>query len=205
MYNALALQNGPQQSYAVWASASNLPGGFPCTLAVQGASSNNGSLTIQDRQGNIVWTTQGLALPQISSIAAGQALATGTKLYSPNGHYFITILNYGDLVICAKPLHAAINSNCYTCLVFPADVRAVSRIWGNGSGIVLCCRQHSPLLQHWLHLQWVLPGCSICDGNIIQILALPLQSPSWPGECTEGAPGAAVVANRLQGWLQSSA
>ncbi len=100
MYNAAYLTNGMQPSSAVYASGTSGAGAFPCTLTVQGASANGGSITITDANGKQVWTTLGLALPNQSTVAAGQALAQGTRLYSPNGQYFIILQNDGNLVIC---------------------------------------------------------------------------------------------------------
>ena len=104
LYNLNYLTKGSQASYAVWATGTTGQGAFPCTLTLQGTNSNGGSLTITDTAGKTVWTTLGQPLPQMSTIYAGQSLATGSRLYSPNGQYFITVQSDGNTVICECPL-----------------------------------------------------------------------------------------------------
>ena len=82
--------------------ATNTYGGTsPCSFTV--SSANGGSISVVDATGRTLYSKPTAAsLPPVDTLAAGQKLAQGDRLYCANGSYFVTMQADGNLVLCAS-------------------------------------------------------------------------------------------------------
>ena len=72
-----------------------------CSVAVSGA--NGGTVTILDSQNNVVFSQPaGTRSSSLNGLAAGQSLAQGDRLYSPNANFYLNVQADGNLVLCAS-------------------------------------------------------------------------------------------------------
>ena len=86
---------------AIFATQTSGQGTSPCRLLV--SSANGGSISIVDATGRTVYLNpSAVVLPPVDSLAAGQTLAQGDRLYSDDGSYFLTVQSDGNLVLCAS-------------------------------------------------------------------------------------------------------
>ena len=88
----------------IYSTATAGQGTPPCSLAL--TSAGGGAASVVDATGKTLFTTAGKPVPVQSSVPQGGTLASGARLYSPNGLYFLTVQGDGNTVLYSTSLCA---------------------------------------------------------------------------------------------------
>ena len=97
MYPSSYIALGLGQDAVFDTATGGLGGGNMCQMQV--SSANGGSFSVVSSSGAVLYLSSSVAQPAVvDTLYAGQSLAQGARLYSADGHYFLTVQTDGNVV-----------------------------------------------------------------------------------------------------------
>ena len=97
MYTSSYFTQGPNQNAIFATSTGGQGNGNLCTVQV--SSANGGSFSVVNSNNAVLYLSSSVAQPAVvDTLYAGQSLGQGARLYSADGHYFLTVQSDGNAV-----------------------------------------------------------------------------------------------------------